>query len=328
MPPAATNVPIAFPHLNVYKGRVRTGGPTAHNAVGPFLSNIRYTAENKAEPRLATDWAARKDEMARPRVFVSSTFYDLRQVRADLFRFIAELGYEPVLNERGAIPYDSNKKLQESAYRSVDLSDILVSIIGGRYGTGSDRSPYSISQIELKTALDGGKPVFIFVEKSTLAEYSTYLKNKGVAGIQYSFADNPQIYAFLEEIHALPQNNPIAAFETAQDITEYLKEQWAGLFQSFLQQRGRVKEVQVIESLSSTAETLNQMVKFLSEQHGNSEKAIQEILFSNHPIFQQLREVTRTPYRILFYKPQRVRNLAEDKRLSTRPLRGLGRSRV
>ena len=120
-------------------------------------------------------------------------------------------------------------------------------------------------------------------------------------GIQYSFADNPQIYAFLEEIHALPQNNPIAAFETAQDITEYLKEQWAGLFQSFLQQRGRVKEVQVIESLSSTAETLNQMVKFLSEQHGNSEKAIQEILFSNHPIFQQLREVTRTPYRILFY---------------------------
>ncbi len=206
----------------------------------------------KAEPGIVPN---EKDDVARPRVFVSSTFYDLRQVRADLFRFIAELGYEPVLNERGQIPYDSNKKLQESAYRSVDLSDILVSIIGGRFGTGSDRSPYSISQIELKTALDGGKPVFIFVEKSTLAEYSTYLKNKGVSGIQYSFADNPQIYAFLEEIHALPQNNPIAAFETAQDITDYLKEQWAGLFQSFLQQRGRVKEVQVIENLSSTAET-------------------------------------------------------------------------
>jgi hypothetical protein len=218
-----------------------------------------------------------------------------------LFRFIAELGYEPVLNERGAVPYASDKKLQESAYRSVDLSDILISIIGGRYGTGSDRSPYSISQVELKTALESGKPVFIFVEKSTLAEYSTYLKNKAVPGIQYTFADNPQIYAFLEEIHALPQNNPIAAFETAQDITDYLREQWAGLFQSFVQQRGRVKEVQVIESLSATAETLNQMVKFLSEQHGTSDKALQEILLSNHPIFQQLRALTNTPYRILFY---------------------------
>lgn len=239
--------------------------------------------------------------MARPRVFVSSTFYDLRQVRADLFRFIAELGYEPVLNERGAIPYDSTKKLQESAYRSVDLSDILVSIVGGRYGTGSDRSPYSISQVELKTALEAGKPVFIFVEKSTLAEYSTYLKNKGLSGIQYSFADNPQIYAFLEEVHTLPKNNPIASFETAGDITDYLKEQWAGLFQGFLQQRGRVKENQLIDSLTATVETLNQMVKLLAEQRGTSESALQEILFSNHPIFQQLREVTRTPYRLLFY---------------------------
>jgi hypothetical protein len=120
----------------------------------------------------------------------------------------------PVLNEKGAIPYSSDKKLEESAYRSVDLSDILVSIVGGRFGSSSDRQPYSISQVELKTALEHGKPVFIFVEKSVLAEYNTYLKNKNVSGIQYSFADNPQIYAFLEEVHTLPRNNPIAPFET------------------------------------------------------------------------------------------------------------------
>ena len=29
--------------------------------------------------------------MARPRVFVSSTFYDLKQVRSDLDRFIREI---------------------------------------------------------------------------------------------------------------------------------------------------------------------------------------------------------------------------------------------
>jgi hypothetical protein len=37
--------------------------------------------------------------MAKPRIFVSSTFYDLRQIRSDLERFIKEIGYEPVLNE-------------------------------------------------------------------------------------------------------------------------------------------------------------------------------------------------------------------------------------
>ena len=41
--------------------------------------------------------------MAKPRIFISSTFYDLRQVREDLERTIRELGYEPVRNETGSI---------------------------------------------------------------------------------------------------------------------------------------------------------------------------------------------------------------------------------
>ena len=101
--------------------------------------------------------------MARPRVFISSTFYDLRQVRADLERFIKELGYEPVLNERGSIPYEAKEQLEEYCYREIELCEILLALIGGRYGTGSKRSPYSISQLELKTAMDKGKQVYVFV---------------------------------------------------------------------------------------------------------------------------------------------------------------------
>ena len=41
--------------------------------------------------------------MARPRVFISSTFYDLKQIRADLDNFIRSLGYDVVRNEEGAI---------------------------------------------------------------------------------------------------------------------------------------------------------------------------------------------------------------------------------
>ncbi len=50
--------------------------------------------------------------MARPRVFVSSTFYDLKFARTEIERFIREMGYEPVLNERGSIPYDSKEALE------------------------------------------------------------------------------------------------------------------------------------------------------------------------------------------------------------------------
>ena len=46
--------------------------------------------------------------MARPRVFISSTFYDLKQIRADLDNFIRSLGYDVVRNEEGAIPYEKD----------------------------------------------------------------------------------------------------------------------------------------------------------------------------------------------------------------------------
>ncbi|MCH8088039.1 MAG: DUF4062 domain-containing protein, partial [Chloroflexi bacterium] len=64
--------------------------------------------------------------MARPRVFISSTFYDLRQVRADLEHFVKQMGYEPVLHERGTISYGAEERLEEYAYREVELSDILI----------------------------------------------------------------------------------------------------------------------------------------------------------------------------------------------------------
>jgi hypothetical protein len=57
--------------------------------------------------------------MARPRVFICSTFYDLRQIRDDLERFMRDLGYEPVRHETGAIPYGKELPPEEYAYREV-----------------------------------------------------------------------------------------------------------------------------------------------------------------------------------------------------------------
>lgn len=50
--------------------------------------------------------------MAKPRIFISSTFYDLRQVRSDLYQFIESLGYEPIRNEEGDIPYGKEEELE------------------------------------------------------------------------------------------------------------------------------------------------------------------------------------------------------------------------
>ena len=239
--------------------------------------------------------------MAIPRVFISSTFYDLKQVRDDLERFIKELGYEPVRHEAGAIPYGKDEKPEKYAYREVELCDILISIIGGRYGTeSSEAGPYSISQQELRTAIERGVQVFIFIERSVYAEYSTYKLNKDNENVKYSFVDDPRVYQFIEEVHSLPSNNPIAIFDTSSEIVRNLQAQWAGLFQRFLQEQQRLSEIRIIDEMKNVASTLRELVDYLTASGKDKDAAIQSILTINHPAFRRFAEVTNTTYRIIF----------------------------
>ncbi|WP_369012690.1 DUF4062 domain-containing protein [Flavobacterium anhuiense] len=247
--------------------------------------------------------------MAKPRIFISSTYYDLRHIRSDIERFIKEQGYESILNEQGNIAYGKDEKLEDYCYKEINNVDILVSIIGGRYGSESKNDNNSVSQMELKTAFELNKQVYIFIEKSVYNEYHFYLSNKTNETIIYTYADNVKIYQFIEFVESLPNNNTIHGFETSSDISSFLKEQWAGLFQRFLQDQTRHKELNVIKGIENTAKTLNQLVTFLTEEKRGSENAINEILLSNHPAMEQIKELLGIPYRVYFVNKEEFNDL-------------------
>ena len=240
-------------------------------------------------------------EMAKPRVFVSSTYYDLRVIRADLERFMRELGYEPVLFERGHIPYGKEEALEEYCYREISSCDMVVSIIGGKYGSQSKDQKSSITQRELRVAIEQGKQIYIFIEKAVLGEYRTYLGNRDVPGFKPTAVNDSRVYSFIEELYGLPSGNPIEGFEISDDIVRYLREQWAGLFQRLLHESAQKNEVNIIESLKSTASTLNHLVTFLTEERSKGDQAIKDILLSTHPAFGAVKAAAKIPYRIIFY---------------------------
>lgn len=250
--------------------------------------------------------------MARPRIFLSSTYYDLKQVRIDIERFIKDFGYESVLNERGNIPYGSERKLEEYCYKEIELCDMLVSIVGGRYGSQSHEGNYSISNLELKTAIDKGRQVYIFIDKAVLAEYRTYMANKGNDEICYAAVDNVNIYKFIDEIYGLQLNNQIQPFETAIDITSHLKEQWAGLFQRLISDSGRQKEINLIENLRATSKILSQTVEYLVAEKSRGDVAIKEIIFNNHPAFESLRQKAGIKFRVFFQSVVELRSLMKN----------------
>ena len=262
--------------------------------------------------------------MAKPRVFISSTFYDLRQIRADIDQFLKSLGYEVIRNEEGSIPYGKEERLEEYCIQEVHHSDILVSIIGGRFGSESKEESAiekyfqksSISQRELRAAIDNQKQVYIFIDKNVSAEYQTYLLNKENDKVNYKFVDDQRIYSFIEEIKNLGINNNIKDFETSEDITSYLREQFAGLFQRFIEGQRRVKEINLINELERTSNNLNQLVEYLANQNNDQQKEINQILMINHPLVNWLRTTLDIKYNFYIVGYDDLNHLMQARRFN------------
>lgn len=228
--------------------------------------------------------------MAKPRIFISSTYYDLKQTREDLASFLTSLGYEPVRNEEGNIPFGKDNTLENYCLREIGHVDILVSIIGGRFGSSSSESRWSISNEELRTAIKNKKQVYIFIDSQVAAEYETYLLNKG-GSTKFKYVDNVKIYEFIEEIKGLTSNNNIKEFSTSFQIQQYLKEQLAGLFQSFLEQQSKMKDFDLATKLENTANTLEKLVDYLKETNKGNQEAVAGLLKSTHPFVIKLSEI-------------------------------------
>lgn len=103
-----------------------------------------------------------------PSVFVSSTCFDLSQVRLDLKRFIERFGYEAVISEHPAFPVNPQVGTIMNCVSAVrDRADLFVLIVGGRYGTPTEGGR-SVTNLEYLEARAKGIPIYVFVLEAVL----------------------------------------------------------------------------------------------------------------------------------------------------------------
>lgn len=126
------------------------------------------------------------------------------------------------------------------------------------------------------------------------------LANKGNKDVKYRYVDNINIYKFIEEIKALPNNNNIKGFESADDIINYLKEQFAGLFKQFLIDSRKMKETLVIKDIENTAKNLRSLVDYLKQENQEKGADINKIIMFNHPIIRRLKEILHINHNFYF----------------------------
>lgn len=161
-----------------------------------------------------------------PHLFLSSTFFDLQQVRATLAEFVEhDLGYRLLASEHKSFPVDPSVDTIENCRRRVqDDADALILIIGGRYGTVLPSSDRSVTNLEYQTARAKHIPIFAFVQRDVLALLPVADKNPTAdfTGV----VDSPKLFEFIREVrsHDRVWTYP---FELAREIVDALRLQLA-----------------------------------------------------------------------------------------------------
>ena len=98
-----------------------------------------------------------------PNIFISSTIADLHYLRDGLRDAIDELCYRTVIREHGEVGYiKPAKAAAESCYCSIRECQIVVLIVGKRYGATGDDG-LSVTHKEFQAARKEQVPIITFV---------------------------------------------------------------------------------------------------------------------------------------------------------------------
>lgn len=220
--------------------------------------------------------------MAVPRVFISSTYYDLKQVRFNIGDFIKNLGYEAVMHERSGVAYTQNEPLENDCYHEVSSCDIVVCVIGNHFGSQSLGNELSITMNEIQTAIKNKKKVYIFIAKDVFIENRTYEQNKGTGSFRSAYTDDLRIHEFIAELKSNVKVHVITSFETTDEIISTLKLQFAGLFQNLLAREASTSEAKIIADLDETATNVRDTVQELRQEQEAFFKKFESTVFGRN----------------------------------------------
>lgn len=211
--------------------------------------------------------------MASPRVFISSTCYDLADERDALSSFCDGFGFGCALSERGDIFYHPDLHTHVSCVREVSTCQLFVLIIGGRFGGKyiSDKSK-SITNAEYAAARELGIPVFTFVRQDVLNDHNIWQRNREqpfAMQIVYPSVDKQEhaldIFGFVDQVRLAPTNNGVFGFRLSREIFETLRKQWSSMLFEYLQSRSLARQLATtnenIASLTAASAKIEEIVR-------------------------------------------------------------------
>jgi Domain of unknown function (DUF4062) len=164
-------------------------------------------------------------------IFISSTFYDLKDIRDILVQVLRADGHEVIAYEKGTVPVNPGKHNYEQCFSKIKDCDCLIAILdrrfGGEYPIGTNKS---ITEAEIEQAWLHGKKTLVFVRQSVWDCKATQNHfGKGKKGIPYeavkNIVDDPMVLEIIDRIRKKSQDNWIFQFNLPTDLLEQIRTQ-------------------------------------------------------------------------------------------------------
>ncbi len=227
--------------------------------------------------------------MAVPRVFISSTYYDLKQVRNNIGDFIKGLGYEPIMHEKSGVAYTQNTPLENDCYNELSTCDIVVCILGNHFGSKSSENDLSITMNELETAIKHKKKIYVFISNDVYIENRTYEKNKDNGIFISAYTDDLKIHEFICTLNSKTNTYlVITPFENTEQIVQTLRLQFAGLFQNLLAREASLTEAKTAYDLQQTADDIKGLINSLNDEQTEFFRKFKSTIFTNNAILKRI----------------------------------------
>lgn len=175
-------------------------------------------------------------------IFISSTDYNLKDFRAELARFLSELGYRPILSSAEGFP-DNSPKLEpwESCIPVLQQAFVMILVIDGKYGyplkwpnCGELFAEKEVSPThgEYLYAQHHGKRMLVFIRSEVMTFYQSYRRAMKACDERKEDAEKilkstlPEYIEFktLQFIHEIKTTKPIPWIREFNDITSVKKE--------------------------------------------------------------------------------------------------------
>ncbi|KAK0351363.1 hypothetical protein LTR94_025247 [Friedmanniomyces endolithicus] len=163
--------------------------------------------------------------MAKPRIFLSSTCYDLGDARAALTEFLEGYGFEVLNSQTAKFGVKPKVHSHDACLEMIPHADYVVLIVGGRRGGTYVHSDKSITNEEIRVARKLDRPILAFVDRKVDALRQTYRKNPGA--VFTPTVEDPRIFDFLDAIASSEEDNWLHPFDTVNDIKTGLQAQFA-----------------------------------------------------------------------------------------------------